>query len=148
MSQEMTVRHATERDMPCLLRMGMKFVAHSPYGRLAEPNAVALTELFQGMINGDGRCLLINDTGTAMLGGLVSPAFFNPIISCAAELFLWSEGGRQAGKLIEAFEVWARSTGATCCSLTQLVGEGQSDPSKFYREAGFELNESSYLKVL
>ena len=141
----MTIRNADRDDMPELLRMAEAFVEHSPHRSLGF-DADSVEGLMSSLMDmGEGYLSIGHG---AMLGGLITPLFFNHNKRVAGELFMWSEGGGQASKLIKHFQQWAKRQGCVICSLTMLEGEGQSDPSHLYRNLGFERAERGYQKVL
>jgi hypothetical protein len=82
-----------------------------------------------------------------MVGGVLSPLYFNPAKVVAAELFWWAPdgGGRE---LREAFEAWARQAGAFAVQFSGLADAQAERVAALYRRAGYRPVETGYLKEL
>ena len=138
----MSVRRAGAEDLDRCVELGAAFHAYSPH-RSIPLDAVALREFLAGL--SEHGALFVSSAG--MIGGVLSPLYFNPTYVVAAELFWWApEGGGR--ELREAFEAWAAAEGATAVQFCRLDDEHAPRLDALYRRAGYRAIETSYLKEI
>lgn len=135
---------ATEADIPHILELGEKFHALSPWrDRPYVPEDVERT--LRGLMVSDQGALLYN--GSGILGGVLSPIFFGGGV-VAQELFWFAEAnGRE---LLEAFEAWAKESGADCIMMAHLTMGEDADArmKQIYEKRGYALRETHFYKGL
>lgn len=135
------IREAVAGDIPRIVEMGREFHALSPWRAVPfDPEAVAA---FAARLI-EGGVILISDTG--MLGGVLSPLYFNPAHAIAVEMFWWAKGG--GGALREAFEAWASERGAWAGQMGVLGNEHAEAMGQMLQRHGYRLVESGYMKEL
>lgn len=136
------IRRATVEDIPRLVELGALFHAASPWRTVTyDPDATANT--VAGVITGAGA-VFMNDAG--MIGGFVSPLWFNPAVKVAVEMFWWAPKDGRA--LREAFEQWATGEGATMIQGSALADENAERVDRIWRRAGYRRAETAYVKGL
>lgn len=86
-----------------------------------------------------------NESG--FIAGMLTPLHFSPNTLVATELAWWapSGGGRE---LREAFETWARETGATLIQCSALADDNFETVNRNFNSAGYKLAELNYIKEL
>lgn len=135
----MEIRKATLADLEEIVRIGESFHAYCPYAEIPF-DPVAFREFCARLIEG-GVIFLSSD---GMIGGLLSPLYFNPSISGAAELFWYArDGGRE---LREAFETWGKEAGAQIIQFSGLVNEREAASRRLFRAAGYRATEVAFMK--
>jgi len=135
------IRKATHDDMAEILRLGAEFLAECPYSWVPL-DAEAFAAFAGGMI--EKGVIFLSDDG--MIGGVISPFYFNPAVTMAAELFWFARSeGRQ---LREALEAWGRENGASALTCSGLTGEREPAIRKIYARAGYLPAEVAFVKRL
>lgn len=144
----MTVRLATEADLPAIVEMGAAFHAFSgervPYCRAsAEASARAVMNM--------GFILIAEDDGDTlgMIGIAITPLFFNFAETMAQELMWWvDESARGTGaamRLIRDAEIEAARRGV--CRLHMLrLANSPPHLATLYDRLGYRVGESSHVK--
>ena len=140
------IRIATQEDLDLVVSLASKFAQESPYSALVSPDKVR--SIVEGILSADQSqkiILLYEDKG--MLAGMLTPFLFGDKI-VATELAWWVEPEHRKSQvglqLLEAFEYWAKKTGAnliTMISIDDAVGE-------FYQKKGYSLFERAYMKEI
>lgn len=133
------IREATHADLPRIVELGAAFHAMSPYGVI--PFAPEAFEGFAGRLI-DGGVILLSEDG--MIGGLLSPLYFNPAVVMGAELFWYA--GKTGKALREAFEQWARDRGAQGVQFSGLADERQAAIRRVFERAGYTAGEQAFFK--
>lgn len=133
------IRRATHEDMPEILRLGAEFLAYSPYA-WAELDAEAFST-FAGQMIENGAIFLSDD---GMIGGILSPLYFNPSVVLAAELFWFARSEGPA--LRQALEAWAREQGAVGITCSGLVDRHEAAIRRVYSRAGYAPSEIAFMK--
>lgn len=133
------IRKATAQDIPLIVELGAEFLAVSPHAWIPLDRD-AFTE-FAGRLVEHGVVFLSED---GMIGGLLSPFFFNPAVTTAAELFWFAR--KEGRQLREAFEAWAKDQGAACMTCAGLVNEREATIRKVYERAGYVAKEVAFMK--
>lgn len=133
------IREATAADLPRIRELGAAFHAYSPY-RDFPLDLDAFERFAEGMI--EAGVVLLSDDG--MLGGALTPLYFNPAILMGAELFWWA--GKTGRQLREAFEAWARERGAAGVMFSGLSDEREPTIRKVFQRAGYQPGELAFFK--
>lgn len=134
------IRTATLDDIPEVLGFAAEFLDYSPH-RWIGLDVEAFTATLTQMIEGPGVVFLSDD---GFIGGALAPAYFNPSVILAAELFWFA---RQEGpELRQAFEAWARENGASAVTCTGLVDHHEAAIRRVYARAGYEPSEIAFMK--
>lgn len=141
MTASFDVRTATHADVPQIMEWGRAFHAYSPWAR-DEFDAEAVRAAVTGLIDGEDRVILIHEHG--MLGGLIGPVWTSPHVRMAQEAFWWADKGGKA--LLDAFEEWARQSGAKYVTMLSLPDEKAERMRQLYARAGYAPSESAFLK--
>lgn len=136
----MTIRHATEADIPALLSHGQAFHAASGFPMGFDVSAVSA--LLSGLISSDSGAVFCTDHG--LIGGAITPAYCDPKWLIAVELFWWATKDGLA--LLHAFEVWAKERGAQEVRMTSLAALPRADA--ILKRKGYAPCEISYQKVM
>lgn len=136
------VREATLSDMPQLRRYAEAFAEYHPMLAALPADIDAICTTLGHLIENENACILIHDHGT--IGGLVVPFWAAPEKLVASEMFWWAE--REGGALLDAFEAWAESKGATFVQM--LCIQGVRDVSPVYRRRGYAPLENAYIREL
>lgn len=133
------IRKATHDDLPEILKLGAEFLAYSPYAWAElDPDAFAT---FAGHMIENGA-IFLSDYG--MIGGILSPLYFNPSVVLAAELFWWA---RTEGKALKAaFEAWAVEQGCAGITFTGLTDHHEAAIRRIYSRAGYAASEVAFVK--
>jgi hypothetical protein len=125
------IRKATAEDLPRILELGAEFLGLGPYAWV--PLDIDAFEAFAATLIEKGAIFLAPD---GMIGGCLSPFYFNPAVVMAAELFWYSpKHGRQ---LREALEAWAQEQGCAAITFSGL--------RKLYGRAGYAATEVAFFK--
>lgn len=133
------IRAATEADLERVVELGAAFHAMSPYRSIPfDPEAFAD---FAGRLIRGGVILLSDD---GMIGGLLSPLYFNPAVVMGAELFWYA--GKTGKALREGFEAWSRANGAQGVQFSGLADERQAAIRRVFERAGYTAGEQAFFK--
>lgn len=137
------IRRATIEDVARVVELGAAFHAHSPWREVAYDREA--TGDFVARVIGGLGAVFLSETG--MVGGILSPLFFNPKVIVGVETFWWAPSG---GRLLrEAFEHWAMvENGASAVQFSALADENIDRIDAIYRRSGFQRAETAYLKGL
>lgn len=147
------IRLATAADVPALVKLGWRFIASVPYGRLLGSNsdglALALTRLLQSP-GGVGFVALVDgEVRGTVLGTLTSP-WTSPYVQVAAELAWWVDEELQGSglgvRLLRQFEHWAEEKQVAGIVLSDLVRDEAPMLGELAARMGYRLVERSHLK--
>lgn len=133
------IRTATHDDVPEIVRLGADFLAICPYSWVPL-DAAAFAAFVGGLI--DGGIILLSDDG--MIGGLLTPFFFNPAYMIGAELFWFARS--EGRELRAAFEAWAIDRGAACITCAGLANDREQAIRRIYTAAGYVPAEIAFVK--
>jgi GNAT superfamily N-acetyltransferase len=123
--------------------MGCRFAARIG---LVPPDEASIAATARTLIDApDGVILLWGDAG--MVGGLVTPCYFNASVRLAQELFWWAEDGGGA-ELLAGLESWARGRGAYSLTMMSMAGLRSAAVGRVYERHGYRPLEHTFVKVL
>lgn len=135
------IRHAVIADIPVIVRMGRAFHAMSPHRTMGEYNDEAIAALLTHLIADDSGLLLVNETG--MIGGKMSPIYFDPTKQVMEEMFWYANGGGR--ELLMEFIERAKAMGASCILLSALMDARLSRTNQIVTGMGFRPTECRYV---
>ena len=136
------IRPMVEGDIPTLIDMGERFYKESPEYKLYPFSKEKLHRLGYQILNDIDYICLVYDKGgiKGMLAGALYEQFFS-YGRLASELFIFVDQnarGAVAGKrLIQAFEMWANSKGATEIRVGVSSGITPDRTVGFYERLGY-----------
>lgn len=136
------IRRASTEDIPQIVAWGKDFHAYGPW-RHVPFDAEALTAFIAGVI--EKGVVFLSDTG--MIGGVLSPVYFNPAYVLAVEFFWWAPKGGGT-PLREAFEAWAKEEGAHEVQFAALADDNRERVERIYARAGYSPREIAFSKRL
>lgn len=135
------IRRATLEDTQIATAFAREFHAESVHAGI--PVVPEVLEAWMAGLIEQGAVFL---SPRGIIGGLVSPIYFNPDYRVAVELFWWApEEGRA---LREAFEGWAIEQGVNAIQFSGQRNERAETVEKLFRRAGYEPVETGFVKRL
>lgn len=147
------VRRAEPADLPSCLDLTARFHAASPISDVApfdrDGMAVTLKEM---LVNPRAGVWLAvqDDLPVGIAGALLYPLYFNPAHEVVQELFWWlnpeARGSGAGEKLFQSVQDWAKDNGASVIFMVALDDDRVDKMDKFYRRAGFNPMERTYMK--
>ena len=147
------VRRAQVEDLLPCLDMTERFHAASPIAKIAPFDKDGMAATLRAMFQNDhsGVWLALRDgQPVGIAGALLYPLYFSPAHNVAQELFWWLDPaarGCGAGKsLFQSVQNWAKDKGAAAVFMIALDDNRVSKTDKFYRRAGFEPLERTYVR--
>ena len=148
------IRDATKEDVGALVTMMTPFgleleqLAHSVF------DADSLADSLLGWIENANIALIVADGEdaqiTGAIAGIITAAYFNANHIIAQELGWWVDdafrGSGVGGELLSAFELWAKSNGASTVIMTAIVSPMVDVVGKMYEKRGYSRLEVNYSK--
>jgi len=143
----MTVRKATEADIPVCTRMSFAFMAAAGL----EGDAESVQQTLATMIE-TGGLFVVGEPVEGMAAVMVFDNYMKRSQKVAQELFWWVDEparGRGAGiALLRALEAHARDNGAAALTMVALDAVEGDRVGALYERNGYAPLERSYRKVL
>lgn len=144
----MTIRQATEADVPAMVEMGREFVRSTSY-RDTVPESPEHLSGVGALLLKHGVVLLAEQDGrvVGMIAGTVYPHYLTGARTLGESWWWVNEGARGHGAadaLLDALEAWGRSQGATRSEL----GSRNAVLDRFYRRRGYRPVERVHAKEL
>jgi GNAT superfamily N-acetyltransferase len=142
----MTVRRATTADRGAVLAMAWRFLEESQYRALLEGSVAHLETLIDVLL--EGGAIFVADNGADVVGMIAGVTQTHPITGAvtATEFAWWVEpefrGSSAGGRLLKAFEGWARFQRAAVIQMIAPVGAEELEG--FYRRRGYEEVETTF----
>ena len=134
------IRPATQDDIPRLMAIAVEFWALSPLSEFVEMDEIAVCGTIERAIDG-GSCF-VGDKGVIM--GFMAPMWAAPQHQIAVELAWYGAGEGEA--LLEAFETWAKNSGAVGVQMS-TVGAAHDDKIEAkLTTAGYRVAERGFFK--
>ena len=137
------IRRAGEKDILLLMDWMRDFHAMSPYAESVPFDWVDTEETLLNMVKNENAVILFHQTG--LIGGIVTPFFFNKSRTMAVETFWYAE--RDGKRLLKAFEEWADGMGADAVVMSSLGNDRQSTVDAIYRKLGYLPAEHQYMRI-
>ena len=146
----LTIRAATEADIPQIVKMGLRFAtAEYAISLPADPDRIAM--LARNLMGGENSVVLVSESSEGAVVGMIAMMVYDQPMTnelVATEIAWWMEPeqrGSSAGiRLLKAGEQWARARGARKLQMiapTDRVGQ-------FYERLGFQRIEIHYQRSL
>lgn len=146
------IRPATQSDIPGIARLGKQFHAKAGWSEVSysEADCAASLEMFMssGVFIG-----FVADEGSisGMIGGVVSPVYFNQSHMSGEELFWYvsPDAPQLTGiRLLDAMENAARERGCKTWQMKSLARLGGERMTALYERRGYRASEHLFIKEL
>jgi GNAT superfamily N-acetyltransferase len=148
-----TVREATEADLPVYLQLSADFHAASPMQRVCEFEPQGFGEFVRQAMQNPDICVLLaelNGEIVGITGGIIYPLYFSPSHKVSQELWWWltpaARGSGAGNKMFKHLQSWAKERGAQTMFMIALEDERAQKMEKVYCRAGFEPMERTFMK--
>lgn len=148
-----TVREATEADLPVYLQLSADFHAASPMNGVCEFEPEGFGEFVLGAMQNPDICILLaelNGEIVGITGGIIYPLYFSPSHKVSQELWWWltpaARGSGAGNKMFKHLQSWAKERGAKTMFMIALEDERAQKMEKVYCRAGFEPMERTFMK--
>lgn len=142
------IRPAVDRDIPCLVEMGLRFLSETEYGTLLQANPEAIANLMSRLIDHDDGAVFVLSDDASLIGMIGMHVFTHPFSNerIASELFWWvnPEARRRGMLLFSRAEQWARVQHAV---RIQMIAPNDR-VATVYRAHGYAKIEESFQKDL
>jgi RimJ/RimL family protein N-acetyltransferase len=148
----MTVRQATEMDIPQIVDMAGAFFFEMRAVELSFDEESAADTAMKLITSDDGSLIVAEMDGklVGMAGAIAFSHYMSASNKVAQEMFWWVDkehrGGIVAMRLLRAMEDWAKERG--CSSLTMICLPIDSPAEEIYKRTGYRPLERSYIKEL
>lgn len=149
----MEIRKALFGDIDALVALGERFFAFSAYSAAFSFDASEARQAIAALL--ESGCVFVAEKSGELVGGIagiISSPWFCPSKKTAVELAWWVDDSHRNGlagvRLLRAFEEWGRQSGASFCTLTDLVIEGIAPASDLFVALGYALTERAHVKGL
>jgi GNAT superfamily N-acetyltransferase len=148
-----TVRKATEADLPVYLQLSADFHAASPMNGVCEFEPEGFEGFVRGAMQNPDMCILLaelNGEIVGIAGGFAYPLYFAISHKVAQELWWWltpaARGSGAGNKMFKHLQLWAKERGAKTMFMIALEDERAEKMEKVYCRAGFRPMERTYMK--
>lgn len=148
-----TVRKATEADLPEYVKLSADFHAASPMQRVCEFEPEGFKEFVVAAIDNPDICILLaelNGEIVGITGGIIYPLYFSPSHKVSQELWWWltpaARGSGVGNKMFKHLQLWSKERGAKTIFMIALEDEKAEKMEKVYCRAGFEPMERTFMK--
>jgi GNAT superfamily N-acetyltransferase len=142
----MTVRRATGEDRGAVLSMAWRFLEESQYRGLVTGSVAHLEKLIDVLL--EGGVIFVAEEAADVVGMIAGVTQTHPITGevTATEFAWWVEpefrGSSAGGRLLKAFEGWARFQRASVIQMIAPAGAGELE--QFYERRGYEEVETTF----
>jgi len=137
-------RLATYEDIPLMVPMGRRFHTASGFASYSDFNATDFADAIETLIDDECGLVLLSDRG--MMGAAIGQLWYDKSITCAEELFWWSEDGSGL-KMLKMAEEWARERGAKAMRMGCIVNDNLPRMDRLYDRLQYGAREAMYMKV-
>ena len=150
------IRPATRDDLSALSAWAADFYE---YAKLADLkltfDPAGFERYVSGLLDAPYVCVLLAEAKGRVVGsiaGVLAPWFLDPSRAIVSELWWWIDpayrGGEAGAALLDAFEDWGRSRGASYNCMLALKGYRDDVLARFYGRRGYLEVERHFLKEL
>ncbi len=148
----MTIRLATNEDIPRIVEMGAVLTAQSSYVGIVDYDKDSAAQTVSEFIESDAAVVLVCEPDGMVVGvvaALVFPLYLNRAHMTAQELWMWIDpeyrghGGRN---LMKALESTVSDMGAKSLCVTAQASIRPEATGRLYRRHGFKLTDLTYMK--
>ena len=148
-----TVREATEADLPVYLQLSADFHSASPMQRVCNFEPEGFKDFVVNAMDNPDICILaaeLNGEIVGITGGIIYPLYFSPSHKVAQELWWWltpaARGSGVGNKMFKHLQLWSKERGAKTIFMIALEDERAEKMEKVYCRAGFEPMERTFMK--
>lgn len=147
------IRDAKEADHDAIVVMYRQFMAFTPYADVLTATDEEISATIRHFV-AHAKVFVSDTDGTVsgLLVAVLSPAWYAPRHTIATELAWWvapeHRKGTAAIRLIQAFEQWAKDSGASMISMTNLQIDDGGSVEKMLRRMGYAMTEQAHTKGL
>lgn len=147
------IREATLEDIDAVIAMSKRFIAFSPHAGMVHATDEQLRSTF-GMLMSSGKIFLaeVGEDIVGMLLGVIAPTWFAPDTPIATELAWWVDEHHRKGtaaiRLVQAFEEWAKASGAAIACMCEMVVDGQPPVGDMIQRMGYIPSERAFIKEI
>lgn len=148
-----TVREATEDDLPAYLRLMADFHAASPMHKVCDFDPKGFESFVRLAMKNPDMCILLAEIDGAVVGaagGIVYPLYFAPTHKVSQELWWWltpeARGSGAGNKMFKHLQLWSKERDAQTIFMIALEDERAEKMEKIYCRSGFEPMERTFMK--
>lgn len=146
----MSVRAGNYSDIPRIIEMSEVFWEKTIYEEPIDPASIENTAL--SCIENNMMAVLDIEGAKGFACGVVSPLLGNNSVLAGTEIAWWVEPDYRKGsygiKLLKLIESLAKDAGVKYWSMVFMESSMPDDIKRIYEALGYELNETTYTKVL
>jgi GNAT superfamily N-acetyltransferase len=149
----MTVRKATEADLPQYIVLAQAFHAASPMHGSIEFDAPGYSEFYLSSLQNESVGIWlaeIDEQVVGICGAVAYPLYFNPSALVVQELWWWltpaSRGTGVGGQMFKQIQQWAKDKNATALFMIALEDDRAKKMENLYIRAGFKPMERTFIK--
>jgi GNAT superfamily N-acetyltransferase len=145
------IRDATEADHDAIVVMARQFMAFTPYADVLTATDDEISATIRHFI-AHAKVFVADIDGTVLgvLFAVLSPAWYAPSHTIATELAWWvapeHRKGTAAIRLIQAFERWAKDSGASMVGMSNLEVGDNGLVSSMLARMDYRVSEQTHVK--
>jgi GNAT superfamily N-acetyltransferase len=140
-------------DIPGIMNLGLQFT-NSVDGLRDPPDVECIMKFFTTMYSMDMACIFgqfsedANDY-VGVIAGICAPNVFTGVLEATEMIWYVHEDYRGEGlKLVEKYEVWAKSKSAKYVSMCHMVDSMPTALERVYKRLGYHKQDIIYRKEL
>jgi GNAT superfamily N-acetyltransferase len=148
-----TVREATEADLPAYIKLSADFHAASPMQKVCDFDPEGFAAFVKLAMSNPDICILlaeVNGEVAGIAGGIVYPLYFSPTHKVSQELWWWltpaARGSGAGNKMFKHLQSWSKERGASTMFMIALEDENAQKMEKIYCRSGFVPMERTFMK--
>ncbi len=145
------IRQATEDDLTAIAHMGVKFIGYTEYRSVINASLENIVVSLRAVMQ--HGAIFVADIDGAVRGFIAAtlhPAWFSPDTKIAMEMAWWMDeqyrNGTAGVRLVQAYEKWARESGASFVCMSDLIVNGEAPLSGLLPRMGYRLTERTHMK--
>lgn len=145
------IRMAMASDEDAILAMAKEFVAFTPYHEFLTATDDELRATIRWFTE-NATVFIADADGVAvgMLCAMLTPVWYAPRYQMATELAWWVAPSHRRGtaaiRLLQAYESWARESGAVMVNMSNLEVGDSSQVSSMLTRMGYQRTEQTHTK--
>lgn len=150
-----TVRRATQDDLPAYMDLAAAFVATTPVSNIISFDREGTAAFVEAALDNPDMLILVAEDGgkiVGITGALAYPMYFNPAKRVAQELWWYmapdARGGNAGSLMFKTIERWAKDVGAEAMFMIALADGRVDKMEKVYQRAGYGPVERTYVRGL
>jgi GNAT superfamily N-acetyltransferase len=153
-TKDYKIREATEEDIIDLTILCKQFIKESKNDKVLGWNSAKVHNTFLDAISRDDFGVFVLCNKEEIVGTFVcfaTPCLFSDLTQ-AVEVAWYVDpdhrGSREAHKMIDIYEEWAKERNAVCASLMNISILDGHKVAKLYDKKGYTLTETTFVKEL